>query len=284
MSYPQGIPAQDMDDIWTSGNFTPSDIVTYIRDRYTPVTRTAMRNSVGYQISLLQNWVNKVYLGRADDPVESGYFNNVTISGLHGLGNRIVIDNANVLHASGDIEVGNDFYVVENTILSGYIDVRGTSYLAAIQGTAGTITTLANTTFNNITINSTSGNFDVPRYDKRGNITVRASDNGYYNFRGGMYVLEQSGLAPVELKLPWQQGGTSHPPATDWAESIPDGTLLTLCRMDTNYSYNIDIAFGRVDTVYSGVISLTSGTETATFVMASGVGAGVGMKMWSKIN
>lgn len=84
MAYPYDPPAPTMDSIWNSGSYTPEDMVVYIRDNYTPVNKTSMRNSVGYQISLVQNFVNEQMLGREELPVQTGYIYNLRSSGyLH---------------------------------------------------------------------------------------------------------------------------------------------------------------------------------------------------------
>lgn len=82
MSYPYDFPAVSMDNIWNSGSYTPEDVVVYIRDNYTPVNKTSMRNSVGYQLSLVQNFVNEHYLGRSDLAIHSGYINYLYSSGI----------------------------------------------------------------------------------------------------------------------------------------------------------------------------------------------------------
>lgn len=80
MSYPYDLPAESMNQVWNSGAYTPEDIVSYIRDTYTPVNKTSMRNSLGYEVSLLQNFVNSHYLGRADTPVLSGFITNNNVN------------------------------------------------------------------------------------------------------------------------------------------------------------------------------------------------------------
>ena len=80
MAYPNDAPALSMSDIWTSGNYTPEDVVSYIIDDYRPINKNSMRNSLGYQVSLLQNYVNSTYLGRATTPIASGYISNLTSS------------------------------------------------------------------------------------------------------------------------------------------------------------------------------------------------------------
>lgn len=77
MSYPYDNPSLSMSTVWQSGNYTPNDVVRVIRDNYTPVNKNSMRNSVGQEISLLQNYVNSKFLGREDIPINTGYISNL---------------------------------------------------------------------------------------------------------------------------------------------------------------------------------------------------------------
>lgn len=78
MAYPQGEPCVDFNNIYTEGSFTPETMVQYIKDNYTPINKNSMRNSIGVQLSLIENWVNKTYAGRANDPILSGFFENLS--------------------------------------------------------------------------------------------------------------------------------------------------------------------------------------------------------------
>ena len=80
MSYPYDVPSLLMSTCWNSGSYKPTDITRTIRDNYTPVNKNSMTNSVGHEISLIQNYVNKYYLGRSDIPINSGYFNYILIN------------------------------------------------------------------------------------------------------------------------------------------------------------------------------------------------------------
>lgn len=82
MAYPQGTPSSGVYDVFKDNSFTPNDVVKAIRDNHSPVNRTTMLVSLGYQVSLIQNFVNARYLGRESLPVQegyitSGYFDNV---------------------------------------------------------------------------------------------------------------------------------------------------------------------------------------------------------------
>lgn len=81
-TYPQGTPSSGIYDVFTGNSFTPNDVVRGIRDNHSPVNRTTMLVSLGYQVSLIQNFVNARYLAREEYPIDegyitSGYFDNV---------------------------------------------------------------------------------------------------------------------------------------------------------------------------------------------------------------
>lgn len=80
--YPNGIASTGVYNIFQGTNFSPNDVVRAIRDNYSPVNRTTMLNSLGYQIGLIQNFVNSSYLGRPDVPVQNGYFASGWASGV----------------------------------------------------------------------------------------------------------------------------------------------------------------------------------------------------------
>lgn len=71
-TYPYGTASTGVFDIFNT-NFSPSDIVRSIRDNYSPVNKTTMLNSIGYQLGLVQNFVNSSYLGRLSVPVQNAY-------------------------------------------------------------------------------------------------------------------------------------------------------------------------------------------------------------------
>jgi len=75
MAYPQGNASQNMDLGIYSSDFSPDITVAGIVDNHTTVNKLGLRNSLGNQISLLQNFVCEQYLGRLSSPVGSGYIN-----------------------------------------------------------------------------------------------------------------------------------------------------------------------------------------------------------------
>lgn len=78
-NYPFNNPSFNMsEDIWTSGDYTPFSICRRIIDNHTPVNKNGMINSVGYEISAIQNFVNNKFLGRSGIPVESGFITKLT--------------------------------------------------------------------------------------------------------------------------------------------------------------------------------------------------------------
>lgn len=80
--YPYGNPSNTLSGYWSSGDFTPEQVVKFIRNNITPIDKNSLRNSVGKEISAIQNFVNKNYLGRIDDPVNSGFFQYISTSSV----------------------------------------------------------------------------------------------------------------------------------------------------------------------------------------------------------
>lgn len=121
MAYPYDLPAISLSNIWNSGSYTPEEVVKYIRDNYTPVNKTSMRNSVGYQISSVQNYVNSHYLGRFRTPVNSGYIQNLYSSGFFrvtGTG----LDYRQYMYPYGNFieDLGYGYVNLSMTIASGF--------------------------------------------------------------------------------------------------------------------------------------------------------------------
>jgi uncharacterized protein YbcI len=82
MSYPFDSPSELMSTTWISGSYTPDNVVKNIRDNYTPINKNTIRNSLGSQISSIENFVNTKYLGRSGVAIESGFINNLVVMTL----------------------------------------------------------------------------------------------------------------------------------------------------------------------------------------------------------
>lgn len=93
MSYPNDAPATQMSGYWSDGAYTPGNTVAYIKDDVTPINKNAMVNSVGKQLSLIQNFVNKTYLARPGDYIGDGYITNMHVDYILGSG---YVDASNV--------------------------------------------------------------------------------------------------------------------------------------------------------------------------------------------
>lgn len=74
MTYPVGTPSSGVTDVFAGTSFTPSDVVAGIRDNHSAVNQNTMLRTLGYQVSLVQNFVNATYLGREATPVGNAYF------------------------------------------------------------------------------------------------------------------------------------------------------------------------------------------------------------------
>lgn len=86
MSYPYDAPAAKLSGYWSDGAYTPFDTVSYIRDDVTPINKNAMVNSVGKQLSLLENFVNTTYLARSGNYIQDGYVKVIHTQGLMSSG------------------------------------------------------------------------------------------------------------------------------------------------------------------------------------------------------
>lgn len=121
MSYPYDNPSLTMSSTWNSGSYTPDEVVKNIRDNYTPINKNGMRNSVGHQISLIQNYINSKYIGRSDIPIEKGFIQNLSGSDIQLSGTC----NAQKFECSWDED--NTYYqniTNERNYLFGYPNTR----------------------------------------------------------------------------------------------------------------------------------------------------------------
>jgi len=144
MSYPYDNPALSMNTIWNSGSYTPDVVVRNIRDNYTPINKNAIRNSIGQQISLVQNFVNSKKLGREELPIESGYITNLLatylisentycsgsarIDGNTTLNGNLLVNNGDSTGTFNNLFVTNQiseyFYVVNSARVDGTLTVN----------------------------------------------------------------------------------------------------------------------------------------------------------------
>ena len=82
MAYPQGNPSSNFGATLYTSDFSPAIVCGGIIDNFTPVSSIGMKNSVGYQLSLTQNFVNETYLGREAYRVKEGWINTLYASGI----------------------------------------------------------------------------------------------------------------------------------------------------------------------------------------------------------
>lgn len=125
--YPYDTPSIDMSTCWQSGNYKPSDVVRVIRDNYTPVNKNAMRNSVGQEISYVQNFVNSKMLGRTNLPVATGYIQEVLVNS-----GSVYVYNSGTDHYGNNIPVKDEARLISDRLLFQHLDqapVAGSGYL-----------------------------------------------------------------------------------------------------------------------------------------------------------
>jgi len=83
MAYPQGSASDNFASTLYTSDFSPAIVCGGIIDDYTPVSNIGMKNSVGYQVSLVQNFVNQQYLGRSAYRISEGWVNTLYTSGIN---------------------------------------------------------------------------------------------------------------------------------------------------------------------------------------------------------
>jgi hypothetical protein len=83
MAYPQGTPSEDFATGVYTSDFSPTVICGGVIDNYTPVSNAGLKHSVGYQLSLTQNFVNQQYLGRDAYRIDEGWINTLYASGIN---------------------------------------------------------------------------------------------------------------------------------------------------------------------------------------------------------
>lgn len=108
MAYPLGTPSDNFTSGIFTSDFSPSVVVGAIIDNHTPVNNLGMKNSVGYQIALVQNYVNTTYLGRYDKKVNTAYINYVGTDTYHCTG--VYSDLLKVEEYDNGYELSHDGY------------------------------------------------------------------------------------------------------------------------------------------------------------------------------
>lgn len=77
MAYPQGSASVDMTSGIYGSDFSPDTVVGGLINNRTALNKAGFRNSLGYQISLVQNFVNEEFLGRYSNSITSGFLENI---------------------------------------------------------------------------------------------------------------------------------------------------------------------------------------------------------------
>jgi hypothetical protein len=157
------------EEIWSSGNYTPFNACAGIVDNYTPINKNAMINSIGYEISSIQNFVNNEFLGRSNLPVNSGFFKQVMIG-------------------SGEPYENNSFYSL--TIGKEYNDEGGDVFIKT-HGGVGLEITGDNGDYEHITSLGEHLVISCDGADNKGEIEIIAGDNYGYD---GNITLSASGV------------------------------------------------------------------------------------------
>jgi len=79
-NYPFSAPTPELTGYYLRSGYTPDDTTSRIIDNYTPVNKNSLRDSIGKEIAKIQNFVNTHFLGRNENPVDSGYFRFINVA------------------------------------------------------------------------------------------------------------------------------------------------------------------------------------------------------------
>lgn len=263
--YPYDQPSIDMSTYFVSGSYTPSNVVRKIRDNYTPVNKNSMMNSVGTEISAVQNFVNIKFLGRDNLPVESGF-----ITALHSNSGYVYV------YQSG-YDSGGDTY---NIINSGILDA---SSLYLSHGPQDPILSTAIYGVSGITINASNG-ISVAQSRE---LTIYPENVYFYGSGPGSPPDEAYGLyswttqifPPSGIKIEHIHTTSNdvyncnlNPSGLSWNYSDYAGDLKNSMRININSS-------GQILSIPNGCVTIGSGEpyEDCAFTVGNdGAGAGYG--------
>ena len=296
MAYPNGQASSGVYDIFHGTNFSPNDVVRGIRDNYSPINRTTMLNSLGYQVGLIQNFVNSSYLGRPEVPVQNAYISNAWSSGQFTVYSGLLTGAHKKTSSKPDYfeayETDTSFYSMWTRVLPSEVSL---TYAHEIDGYHTAELNRSGLYFSNSNFLSTLGlmvnSSDVPGYyDGKYNTWTRFEAAGTDYFRMGNYsnpsgysgVLELHGkridlTAPVAINL---QGYTAGSDVNLWFcgsnLTISGGADSANVRIFNNFIPTTDgakeigdVAFtwgsGFINGVYSTILSATR-TRYDTFV------------------
>lgn len=82
MPYPYDSPAEILSEYWSDGAYTPPQTTAYIKDNFTPINKNSLTNSIGKQLSLIQNFVNTTYIGRPTEYIGNGYIDRLNVGSI----------------------------------------------------------------------------------------------------------------------------------------------------------------------------------------------------------
>ena len=82
MSYPYGNPSNDFQSGVYDSDFSPTQTCAGLINAVTPVSNIGIKNSIGHQLSLMQNFVNETYIGRSGVFVEEAWLRRLYSSGI----------------------------------------------------------------------------------------------------------------------------------------------------------------------------------------------------------
>ncbi len=298
MTYPFGTPSTVLGTGVFSSDFSPTVVVGGIINNYTPVSNIGMRNSIGYQISLLQNFVSQERLGLEDTVIDTAWLQNIrsteTMSGTYNMDLR-------TLTSSGHVTV-NDLLVLQHDDNSDVHFGRNCYYngsewlrINSSDENAGRISFLSGGAGPTIECHVSSNTsdpiawtevfeaiIDDGAFNIRQNLTVYGTTSysnnvsaGNYNYRGGNASIADNGVTSFtpgksggQILLRWSYGG-----GVDGGSVLYDVTL-SACEIIAQYGSTIEVTTGILTgtTGNDGVVTVSTQSASGKIYIENRLG------------
>jgi hypothetical protein len=251
-NYPNGQASESLNGIWISGDFTPADVCTQIIDNVSPVNKNTMINSVGKEISSIQNFVNKDYLGRYSAPVNSGFIKKFLMPDTSQEYPGPVTVNITGLMVSGDGYGNVDFNSYRGmTFYTNY--GRGEEANKILQlDSGGDVTFLKDVYVSGLIVEGTNQALNY-----RLNISGDGDD-----------IFISSDTGNVNLISSWG-GNTVHAKLNASSNRLEVDNLLKVTQTEEDYIANFIGNSGSVDIFYDGGVIVNSNRDSGSTIQVT---------------
>ncbi len=138
MTYPFGTPSEDVGTGIYVSDFSPTIVSAGLIDNYTPISNIGLRNSLGYQVSLLQNFICEQSLGRDIYRVQDAWLDVAHVSGVIDMDTTsedAYIRSSGALHfmspeaATAGLTVSGNYVGINHYNPSYELELNGTAFL-----------------------------------------------------------------------------------------------------------------------------------------------------------